>query len=552
MAAVNIHTDPLLGQVYNFGVDLGNGSLGWLDLYTPDSDPQTMALIYGMVYSTGVDFHVPNGANTSASNPQDAPQITPLSASAVKRQLFGGGVLDHLHNLAVQAYAEVNSGGVFTQDLSLNNVATGQTLKQFTIPLKGDNPIISLVLNNDDSKILAVTYDHDLIVIDVAAGTIQRQTDNAGQFAGGMALSSDGKLLAYQTTANTIRVVDTMNYQRVALFSNLQLGHFEFTPDNKSLVGDSGLFQVGVPIVLDIATAKMTANAPADGPVELWRISSDGHYIGYISAKTAYLWDIAAHKSIKLGISSLATHTVTAPKQIASLTFSLDNRWVAYTGPERTVVVVDLQTLKPITTIKAASAIVSAVGFSKDGSVIIRCAGDNFDLLNTTTGDLLSTITDRYMCDKALDITWGGNGAYVILYRADVARWYGLSADYQMPSATSVSTAQPTISVSTAQPTIGSTNAIAACPGSPAPRLTIGGKGRVTPGNPNWINTAALRPSTHPSQSKHIAQIPPGGVFDVLEGPQCADGITWWKVKYRGYTGWTGESDSDYWVEPVN
>src|SRR5258708_874094 len=102
------------------------------------------------------------------------------------------------------------------------------------------------------------------------------------------------------------------------------------------------------------------------------------------------------------------------------------------------------------------------------------------------------------------------------------------------------STTEPTITPTLSETAPPSALAISACPSSPTPRLSIGGKGRVTPGDANWLNSAPMKPSLHPGESKRIVQIPAGGVFDVLDGPQCADGITWWKVKYRGYTGiWT-------------
>jgi hypothetical protein len=50
-----------------------------------------------------------------------------------------------------------------------------------------------------------------------------------------------------------------------------------------------------------------------------------------------------------------------------------------------------------------------------------------------------------------------------------------------------------------------------------------------------------------------VGQIPGGGVFTVLSGPQCGDqGILYWFVSYSGVQGWTGEGQgSTYWVEPI-
>jgi hypothetical protein len=80
-------------------------------------------------------------------------------------------------------------------------------------------------------------------------------------------------------------------------------------------------------------------------------------------------------------------------------------------------------------------------------------------------------------------------------------------------------------------------------------RLTVGGQGRVTPGLPNLLRSA---PGTA-SNSQVIGQIPGGGQFAVLAGPQCGnDGRWWWRVNYSSMVGWTAEGEgSTYWTEPI-
>ena len=84
------------------------------------------------------------------------------------------------------------------------------------------------------------------------------------------------------------------------------------------------------------------------------------------------------------------------------------------------------------------------------------------------------------------------------------------------------------------------------CAGAPSPRLAVGRRGRVTPGLPNKMRSA---PSTGAPQ---VGSIPGEGVFNVVGGPQCADGYLWWQVDYEGVTGWTANgAGSEYWVEPA-
>ncbi|MCA0454414.1 MAG: SH3 domain-containing protein [Chloroflexi bacterium] len=86
----------------------------------------------------------------------------------------------------------------------------------------------------------------------------------------------------------------------------------------------------------------------------------------------------------------------------------------------------------------------------------------------------------------------------------------------------------------------------ALCAPNLPPRLIVGGSGRVTPGIPNNMRQGPG------SSTQYVGEIPPGGVFTVLEGPSCASGMSWWKVNYNGTIGWTPEGIApQYWIEPV-
>ncbi len=84
------------------------------------------------------------------------------------------------------------------------------------------------------------------------------------------------------------------------------------------------------------------------------------------------------------------------------------------------------------------------------------------------------------------------------------------------------------------------------CPGASPLMLTVGGQGRVTPGVPNKVR------STPTLSGIQAGTIDPGGVFTVIGGPHCADGLSWWQIDYHGLTGWTaGGMVDDPWVEAV-
>lgn len=80
----------------------------------------------------------------------------------------------------------------------------------------------------------------------------------------------------------------------------------------------------------------------------------------------------------------------------------------------------------------------------------------------------------------------------------------------------------------------------------PESRLEIGGQGQVTPGSANRVRSI---PST---SGELLGEIPSGARFNVLEGPECADGFLWVRVDYNGLVGWTAEGNSGgYFVDPV-
>ena len=57
----------------------------------------------------------------------------------------------------------------------------------------------------------------------------------------------------------------------------------------------------------------------------------------------------------------------------------------------------------------------------------------------------------------------------------------------------------------------------------PATRLSAGGQGIVTPGASNRIR------STPSTDGELLGNIPSGGSFDLLEGPECSGGFLWWR-----------------------
>lgn len=84
------------------------------------------------------------------------------------------------------------------------------------------------------------------------------------------------------------------------------------------------------------------------------------------------------------------------------------------------------------------------------------------------------------------------------------------------------------------------------CPNNAPSRIRLNERVR---GLENMTNFLQLQPST---SSGTVAQVTPGLVMRVLEGPQCAQGYTWWRVQYGRVSGWVIEVyNTEYWLESV-
>ncbi len=95
----------------------------------------------------------------------------------------------------------------------------------------------------------------------------------------------------------------------------------------------------------------------------------------------------------------------------------------------------------------------------------------------------------------------------------------------------------------------GSPTPFTACPGTLPSRLWAGGYAYVIPDPPlaNRVRDGAG------TSFRQIGTIEPGWGMQILEGPVCADGLVWWKVRSfnEDLTGWTAEQDGkSYWLAP--
>jgi hypothetical protein len=85
------------------------------------------------------------------------------------------------------------------------------------------------------------------------------------------------------------------------------------------------------------------------------------------------------------------------------------------------------------------------------------------------------------------------------------------------------------------------------CPGSLPPRLAEEQNARVVTGL--GANNLRNAPGTDAEQ---IGQLPEAAEVEVLAGPVCDAGLSWWQVRSGELEGWTAEGQAEqYWLEPV-
>ena len=80
---------------------------------------------------------------------------------------------------------------------------------------------------------------------------------------------------------------------------------------------------------------------------------------------------------------------------------------------------------------------------------------------------------------------------------------------------------------------------------TPAPQgIQVGGRAMVS----DDVNRANLRRAAgylNKPAGDVVGTVPSGAILDVLGGPQVADNLTWWQVRYRDLVGWMAETRSN-------
>jgi hypothetical protein len=126
-----------------------------------------------------------------------------------------------------------------------------------------------------------------------------------------------------------------------------------------------------------------------------------------------------------------------------------------------------------------------------------------------------------------------------------------LSAETAVPPAATSAQTNPAKETPSTMPQTGaSKEPWRACSQAPLSRLHVGMQAYVS-----YVPPLSNRVRSDAGTSERIlGYIGPGEEITILDGPACANGWIWWKIRSSesGLTGWTAEGDqSDYWLVPM-
>jgi hypothetical protein len=197
---------------------------------------------------------------------------------------------------------------------------------------------------------------------------------------------------------------------------------------------------------------------------------------------------------------------------------------------------------EPPPVVQAALAALSAqVGTTLSISDVTSWTWEQRNFPDTSLGCPRQNTTYAQIATSGYIVTFVYNGAFYD-YRVSADRLvvFLCTPSGGAPGGTPAPDAQVTLipaptAVSTAPPTaapIQSTGSIV-CPGSLPTRLAVGMKAKsIATGSVNIRSATTLN-----DPQSVIGLLLPGGQFDVVGGPQCADARTWWQISYSSSVG---------------
>ena len=297
----------------------------------------------------------------------------------------------------------------------LLEIKTAKCRKRFKEP---GHTVCHAVFSPDGNQVTTVGFDRSVILWDVHSGKLLKKYEGQTESINSISVSPDNRYLLIGSGNGRVALWDIKECKRIKVYE--EGWSAVFSPNGKyilscvrSLVpfpyGESGprprLWDIKL---WDVKTGRTIRKFETCYYSDAYAtFSPDGKSVLTGSFKTATIWDIKTGRQLK---------SFNLPKDklnaIQSVAYSPDGKYIATGLHDRSVIIWEVSTAKPINTIEVKRLNVRAIAFNPDGKSIMVCDNETVILFDLDSGKLLRTFIGHSECITSA--VFSPNGQYIL------------------------------------------------------------------------------------------------------------------------------------------